>query len=58
MRQERKLPLTDNLIMAEAHDVHGLHRLLEIVLVLLARDGNVTVRQEAVVVEAFEEQVR
>lgn len=35
--------LTDDLIMRESHDVHGLHRLLEVLLVLLARDGNVTV---------------
>lgn len=35
--------LTDYLIVGEAHDVHGLHCLLEILLVLLARDGNVTI---------------
>lgn len=50
--------LTDDLVVGEAHDVHGVQRLLEVVLVLLAGDGNVTVGQEAVVVEAFEEQVR
>lgn len=44
--------------MGEAHDVHGLHGLLEVVFVLLARDWDVTVGQEAVVVESFQKQVR
>lgn len=38
-----ELLLTDNLLMGEAHDVHGLHCLLKVVLVLLTRDGNVTI---------------
>lgn len=50
--------LTYDLLMGEAHDVHGIHGLLEVVLVLLARDGNVAVGQEAVAVEALQEQVR
>lgn len=37
------LQLTDNLVVGEAHDVHGIQCLLEILLVLLARDGNVTI---------------
>lgn len=44
--------------MDEAHDVHGLHGLLEVVFVLLTRDWDVTVRQETVVVESFQKQVR
>lgn len=43
--------------MGEAHDVHGLHGLLEVVFVLLARDRDVTVGQETVVVESFQKQV-
>lgn len=49
--------LTDNLVVGEAHDVHGFHGLLEVLLILLTGDGDVTVGQEPVVVEAFEEQV-
>lgn len=49
---------TQNLIVGEAHDVHGLHGLLEVVFVLLARDRDVTVGQETVVVESFQKQVR
>ncbi len=41
--------------MGEAHDMHGFHGLLEIVLVLLARNENVTVGEEAVVIEALQE---
>lgn len=44
--------------MGEAHDAHGIQSLLEIIFVLLARDGNVTIRQETVVAKAFEQQVR
>lgn len=44
---------TQNLLMGEAHDVHGFHGLLEVVFVLLAWDRDVTVWQETVVVEAF-----
>lgn len=40
--------------MREAHNMHGLHGLLKVVLVLLARDGNVTIGEEAVVIEALE----
>lgn len=35
--------LTDDLVVGEAHDVHGVQSLLEIILVLLAGDGDVTV---------------
>ena len=49
---------TKNLLMGEAHDVHGIHGLLEVVFVLLARDGDVTVGQETIVVESFQKQVR
>ena len=44
--------------MAEAHDVHGLHCLLEVVFVLLSRDCDVAIGQETVVVESFQKQVR
>jgi len=44
--------------VGEAHDVHGVQSLLEVILVLLAGDGHVAVGQEAVVAEALEEQVR
>lgn len=49
---------TQNLLVGEAHDVHGLHGLLEVVFVLLARDRDVTVGEETVVVESFQKQVR
>lgn len=42
-RAHLDLLLTDNLVVGEAHDVHGLHCLLEILLVLLTRDRNVTI---------------
>lgn len=48
---------TQNLLMAEAHDVHGLHGLLEVVFVLLTRDWDVTIGQETVVVESLQKQV-
>ena len=35
--------LTDDLLVGEAHDVHGVHGLLEVVLVLLARDRHVPI---------------
>lgn len=38
-----ELLLTDNLIVGEAHDVHGLQCLLEVVFILLSRDWNVTI---------------
>lgn len=41
--------------MGEAHDMHGLHGFLEVILVLLSRDGNVAVGEEAIVIEAFKE---
>ncbi len=41
--------------MGEAHNMHGFHGLLEIVLVLLAWNGNVTIGEEAVVIEALQE---
>lgn len=44
--------------MGEAHDVHGLHGFLEVVFVLLARNWDVTVGQETVIVESFQKQVR
>lgn len=43
--------------MSKAHDVHGLHGLLEVVFVLLARDGDVAIGQETVVVETLQKQV-
>lgn len=43
--------------MGEAHDVHGLHGLLEVVFVLLARNGNVSVGQEAIVIEALQQEI-
>ena len=43
--------------MGEAHDMHGLHGFLEVVLVLLARDRNVSIGQEAVVIESLQEQI-
>lgn len=50
--------LTDNFIMGEAHDMHRIQGFLEIVLVLLAWDGNVTIGQETVTVKPLEKQVR
>lgn len=44
--------------MGEAHDMHGLHGFLEVVLVLLARNRDVTVGQETIVVKSFQQQVR
>lgn len=35
--------LTDYFIVGETHYVHSLHCFLEILLVLLARNGNVTI---------------
>ena len=55
--ERRASPLTQDLVVGKAHDVHGLHGLLEVVLVLLARDGDVSVGQEAVAVEAVQQQV-
>lgn len=43
--------------MGEAHDVHGLHGLLEVVFVLLARNGNVSVGEEAIVIEALQQEI-
>lgn len=44
--------------MGEAHDMHCIQGFQEILLVLLARDGNVTIWQETVIVKPFKEQVR
>lgn len=44
--------------MGEAHDMHRIQGFLEIILVLLARDGNVTIWQETVTVKPLEKQVR
>lgn len=43
--------------MGEAHDVHGLHGLLEVVFVLLARNGNVSVGEEAIIIEALQQEI-
>ena len=45
---------TDLLVLGDAHDLHGLQRLREEVLVLLARDGQVAVGNKAVVVVALQ----
>lgn len=45
---------TQNLLMSEAHDVHGVHGLLEVVFVLLSRNWDVTVGQETVVIEPLQ----
>jgi len=47
--------LTQDFLMREAHNIHGFHGLLKIVLVLLARNRNVTIGEEAVVIEALQE---
>lgn len=44
--------------MSKAHDIHGLHGFLKVVLVLLARNWDVSIWQEAIVVESFQKQVR
>ena len=48
---------TDLLILGDAHDLHGLQRLREEVLVMLARDGQVAVGNEAVVAVALQTQL-
>lgn len=40
--------------MSKAHDVHGFHGLLEVLLVLLAWNWDVTVGEETVAVESFQ----
>lgn len=45
--------LTQDLIVIERHDVHGFHGLLEVVLILLAGNGNVAIGEEAVAIEAL-----
>lgn len=52
-KRQRTGSRTQNLLGGETHDVHGVHGLLEVVLVLLSWDGDVTVGQEAVVAESF-----
>lgn len=44
--------------MGKAHDVHGLHCLLEVVFVLLAWNWDVTIGQKTIVVESFQKQIR
>lgn len=44
--------------MREAHDVHCLHGLLEVIFVLLSWDGDVAIGEEPVVIKPFEEQIR
>lgn len=48
---------TDLLVLWDAHDPHGLHGLLEQVLVLLPGDGDVPVGQEAVFVVRLQQEV-
>lgn len=50
--------LTDNFIIGETHDMHCIQGFLEIFLVLLAWDGNVTIWQETVTVKPLKKQVR
>lgn len=52
------LKRTDDLLVAEAHDVHCFHGLMEVVFVLLAWDCEVPVWQETVLVEPFQKQIR
>jgi hypothetical protein len=49
--------LTHLLILWDAHNSHGLHCLLEHVLVLLPRDGDVPVGQEAVFVVWLQQEI-
>lgn len=49
--------LTHLLILWDAHNPHGLHCLLEHVLVLLPRDGDVPVGQEAVFVVWLQQEI-
>lgn len=49
---------TEDLLVAEAHDVHGFHGLVEVVFVLLAGDGEVPVGQETVLVESLQKKIR
>lgn len=43
--------------MGEAHDMHRIQGFLEVLLVLLAGDGDVTIRQETITVKPLEKQV-
>lgn len=49
---------TQNLLMVEAHYMHGLHGLLKVVFVLLPWNWDVTIGKKTVVVEPFQKQVR
>lgn len=49
--------LTHLLILWDAHNPHGFHCLLEHVLVLLPRDGDMAVGQEAVLVVRLQQEV-
>lgn len=44
--------------MGEAHNVHGLHGLMEVIFVLLPWNWDVTIGQKTVVVKSFQKQVR
>lgn len=48
---------TQNLLVSKAHDLHGFHCFMEVVFVLLSRDGEVSIRQKTVFVESFQKQV-
>lgn len=45
---------TQNLLVGKAHNMHGLHSLLEVVFVLLPWNWDVTIGQETVVIESFQ----
>ena len=49
--------LTQLLLLSEPHDGHGLHGLIEHLIVLGGRDGHKAIGEERVVVEAFQKQV-
>lgn len=53
----RRASLTDLLVFGDAHNPHGLHGLLEQVLVLLTGDGDVPIGQEAVLVVWLQQEV-
>lgn len=49
--------LTCLFLLSEAHNRHGFQGLLEHLVILLRRNGHVAVRQEGIIVEAFQQQV-
>jgi hypothetical protein len=55
MKGRRQDTRTEDLFVREAHDVHGFHGLLEVILVLLSRNRNIAIGEESVVVETFQE---